>query len=145
MSTPYIPGPLVEEDDPNPVVLPKGAKAALQNHVYDPNINPATGKRFGYQRRPYEHQEYPKQLYHPDYGKRPKPDVNDFARAAKSVEETEKAMTAFQQALAKWNRSNRIKTVTSKKEEDRLLKIGWMPTPPQPETAQAFDPNSDEL
>ena len=146
MSEPYFPGPLVQVlEDENKIVVARDARRAQKNHVYNPNIDPATGKRIGYQEVHYEHQEFPRQLYHPEYGAAKKPNIQDYARTAKTSDEVEQANALYLAAMAKWNKSNRVKTVATKKEEDRLLKIGWMPKPPVRESTPAFDANSDEL
>lgn len=146
MSSRYIPGPLIEEDDPNPIVIPKQAKRALGPHRYNPNLSP-DGKRIGYERVEYDRDgnEYPKTLYHTDYGLKPKPDAAQYTRGLAGHEALESALIAFNSALQKWERGNRIKTAQNKKEEEKLVKIGWLTQPPKRDVADTFNHDSDQL
>lgn len=137
---PYVLGPPVQVGKRNKIVIPDAAEPALQNHIYDANINPETGKRFGYRTITQDFQEFPKMLYHTNWGLKPKPDMRDFSKGAQTSEAIEAANHAYGEALKKWERGNRVKTVTDKKELDRLLKIGWLTAPPKRETGEkAYD------
>lgn len=99
-------------------VIPKNARAAQVNHVW---VGPTPTEPGHYERRPYVFQEYPKALYHPKYGTKQKPMIQDYDTPAK-----------FTVALRIYERSDSIRTVTAlnKKHEDELLAKGWMPKPP---------------
>lgn len=140
---PYVLGPPVQVGKRNKIVISDLAEPALQNHIYDANINPETGKRFGYRTITKDFEEFPKMLYHPDWGLKPKPDIRDYSKGAQTPEAIESAQHAFSGAMKKWERGNRVKTVTEKdgkKELDRLGKIGWLTAPPKREsTDKAYD------
>lgn len=126
------------------VHVPDELEATLKNHIFDARRTPA-GELMGYVEIPYEHQEYPKMLYHPEWGAKPQPDINSFVKAAKTAQEYEMAATLYQQAVAKWARGNRTKIVEDAKQEASLVKKGWLLKPPTHKGDPTFDMNSDEI
>jgi hypothetical protein len=95
-------------------------------HIYDP-----IGRK--YVRVAYEHQEYPKCLYHPSYGSKPAPSMNDYpVHGGMTDQQQRQVLDNYNAAVAKWQRSNRIKIVNSKADEARLIKKGWVVQMPKP-------------
>jgi hypothetical protein len=106
------------QENENKMIVPKAARAAMGPHVWVPSNGTEPGH---YERRPYVFAEYPKMLYHPKYGKQPKPVINDFENTPK-----------FLLAMREWEQSDSVRTVTAEnaKHEEALLKKGWMLEPP---------------
>ena len=129
--------------DENKVVQPRAARATRGNHRFDHNI--INNKIVGYVEVQYEHEEYPRMLYHPNWGMEKKPDMAKFAVGCVTSEQFQQAFLAFQEAENKWNRSNRTKLATDKKHEESLLKKGWLVKPPIRKENPAFDLGSDEI
>lgn len=70
--------------------------------------------------------QYPKMLYHPEYGKKAQPSIGDYARGASTNEMYQAALEMFQTAQADWEKGNRTIIASDKKREDELRKIGWL-------------------
>lgn len=132
-----------EHGEENPVRPPKATRNARGQHRWNPAI--VDNKAVGYERVVYEHQEYPKVLYHPKYGIEPKPEEAKFAVGAVTVEQLQNAAKAYIEAINKWNRSNRTTEAKSREDEERLVKKGWTLTPPKPKPAEKFDLASEEV
>jgi hypothetical protein len=99
----------------------------------------------GYVPEPYTHQEYPKMLYHPDYGLAPRPDIAKFASDCRTADQYLAALQSFQEAEQKWSRGQRTKQAKDKKDEERLKKKGWLLSPPAKPVTPQFDMECDEL
>jgi hypothetical protein len=143
----------------NKIQQPRAARAARGPHKYDPTI--INNKIVGYVAVPYTHQEYPKALYHPEYGMKPMPDAATFQAGAVTAAQIQNASQAFQTALEKWHRGQRIQIVTIsknelhlpedeqlkalKEREERLIKKGWLPAPPKAKDSARFDMASEEI
>jgi hypothetical protein len=95
----------------------------------------------------YQHQDWPKMLYHPEYGKEPKPDMTKFGGRVNTVQEAEALNNSFNEAMRNWNRKNRTKIAHNHKEFDALKKKGWLekPTVPLNTSGDTFDYESDEI
>lgn len=95
----------------------------------------------------YVHTDWPRLMYHPDWGKDPMPDMVKFGMGANTVQEAELRNAAFNEALALWKRKNRTKLASGPKEFEALKKKGWLDKPPVRENKQgiAFDYESDEI
>lgn len=132
-----------EYGDENNVQIPRGARICKGNHKYDPTI--VANKAVGYIPVQYEHQAYPRMLFHPDFGLAQKPDIARFAAGAHTPEQYQSAQMAYQDAESAWARKNRTKLVHGEKEEAKLTKKGWLLKPPARELAVSFDMESDEL
>ena len=132
-----------DQIEDNPVIIPRAARAAKGHHKYDPTI--VNNKVVGYVPVMYVHQEFPRMMYHPDWGKAPKPDMAKFAIGCVTPQQWQGAFEALQKAESDWARRNRVKTVASAEEQARLEKIGWLLQPPIRKSNPAFDLNSDEL
>jgi hypothetical protein len=138
-------GTVVLQDDLNEVHIPKSLKNALVNHRYGRAIDPKNGQTINaYIREQYEHQEYPKLLYHPKFGQTPEPKLADYAAGATTPEQSIKAHESFRMAYDKWMKTNRIKEATDPEREKELLAKGWVAQPPKPKI-QAGSPESDEI
>lgn len=129
-------------------------------HRYDGTV--VNNKAVGYVPVAYEHQEYPKLVYHPKYGLTPPPDPAKFSVGAVSQEQIMNANLAFEAAMNKWRRENRTNLIALtenekirltpeeqleklKAREESLLKKGWLLTPPKPKESARFDLGSDEI
>lgn len=138
-------GTVVLQEDLNEVVVPKRLKGALSNHRYGPAIDPKNGQRtMTYIREEYTHQDFPKLLYHPEFGQTPEPKLAEFAAGCQTPEDSMRAHETFNAAYRKWQLKNRTKEVPDAKEEKRLLAKGWVTKRPTPVIA-ADAPESDEL
>ncbi|HUD64653.1 MAG TPA: hypothetical protein VMQ17_08750 [Candidatus Sulfotelmatobacter sp.] len=133
----------VDKLEDNPVPIPRAARICKGPHKYDGTI--VNNKAIGYVPVMYEYQEFPRMLYHPEWGARPKPEGARFFIGAITQEQMQNAMTAYQEAESKWARGNRVKLVGSPKEFDRLVKKGWLEKPPIRKENPMFDMESDEL
>jgi hypothetical protein len=114
-----------------------------QPHKYDPRIE--NNQAIGYVPVTYEHQDFPRMLYHPNWGKLAKPDMAKFAIGCITQDQFQQAFAAYQEAEQKWMRSNRVKLVESPEELERLEKKGWLLQPPLRKDNKQFDLNSDEI
>lgn len=134
-----------EFGEPNEVRQPRAARNTRGHHAYDPTI--VNNKAVGYVAKPYDRDanEYPKMLYHPNYGKTQKPDLARFAVGAVTQEQIQNAGKAFDAAMQKWMRENRTQEATSPEHEARLVKKGWSVDPPKPKEAERFDLKSEEI
>lgn len=130
-------------------------------HKYDGTV--VNNKAVGYVPTEYkrEEHEYPKMLYHPKFGLMPTPDPAKFAVGAVTQEQIMNANAAYEKALGQWRRENRtfLVALTAEEEklpkheqlkvladrEERLLKKGWLVSPPKPKEAQRFDFASEEI
>lgn len=133
----------VDKLEDNPVPIPRATRICKGPHRYDSTI--VNNKAVGYVPVMYEHQAFPRMMYHPEWGAKPKPEGGRYFIGAITQEQMQNAMVAYQDAEAKWQRGNRTKLVTSQKELDRLLKIGWLDKPPIRKENPMFDMDSDEL
>ena len=71
--------------------------------------------------------QYPKMLYHPEFGKKPAPKASDFVILPGMTAEQQTAiLKSFSSAMEQWRRQNRMKIANSKAEEAILLKKGWL-------------------
>ena len=95
----------------------------------------------------YVHQDYPRMMYHPEWGKEPMPDMAKFGAGANTIQEAELRNIAFNEALHNWRRKNRTKMAGNAKEFEALKKKGWLDKPPVRESANGiqFDYDSDEI
>jgi len=138
-------GTIVLQEELNEVHIPKRLKGALGNHRFGRAIDPKNNQpTMAYISMGYDHQEFPKLLYHPEYGQAQEPKLAAFAAGCNTPEQSTQAHEAYQAAMTKWKKKNRTKEVLDAKEEKRLLAKGWVnkcPTPPV-----ALDsPESDEI
>jgi len=129
--------------DDNPVPIPRSARICKGNHKWDNTI--VNNKAIGYVPVRYEHQEFPRLMYHPEWGAKPKPEAARYFVGAVTQEQMQNAMNTYTEAEQKWARSNRTKLITSQKEFDKLAKIGWLAKPPIRKENPQFDLESDEL
>ena len=127
----------------NPVPIHRSARICRGPHRYDGTI--VNNKAIGYVQVRYEHQEFPRMLYHPEWGAKPKPEAARYFVGAVTQEQMQNAMNAYTEAEQKWARSNRVKLVTSAKEFEKLTKKGWLDKPPLRKENPQFDLESDEL
>lgn len=127
----------------NPVHVPRAARAAKGPHKWDPTI--INNKAVGYIPVIYEHEEYPRMLYHPKWGMTAQPEMAKFAVGCVTTEQYQAAFAAFNKALETWQRSNRTKLVKDEAELERLTKKGWLDKPPLRKENPAFDFSSDEI
>ena len=113
------PGNRYMETDENKIKVPRAARAAQGNHVF---VAGGVGmyEKGHYESRPYVFQEYPKELYHPDWRKEAKPIREDYADGPKGNQE-------YELASRKWERAfNRTVVAKDKAEETKLVKKGWL-------------------
>lgn len=137
-------GTFVVRRRPNKIQIPETLEGALGNHRYVKAVDEQGNDCMAYMPVPYEHQEYPKILYHPNFGEKPQPRVQAYSAGATSPEQFEAALERFNLAMETWNRSNRTKFVEDAKEEKRLLAKGWVGTMPvKPISPSSAD--SDEI
>jgi len=127
----------------NPVPIPRAARVCKGPHRYDGTI--VNNKAVGYVPVQYKHEEFPRMLYHPEWGAKPKPEGGRFFIGAITQEQMQNAMTAYQEAETKWARSNRVKLVTNAKDLERLIKKGWLDKPPIRKENPLFDMESEDL
>jgi hypothetical protein len=134
-----------EIGEPNPVHQPRETRATRGPHVYDETV--VNNKKVGYKGVTYDRSEheYPKMLFHPEYGMKPLPEQAKFCVGCVTAEQFQNALVSYQAALEKWQRSNRTKEAKDEKDQKRLLAKGWLPSPPKKKEAAAFDLSSDEL
>jgi hypothetical protein len=132
-----------EQIEDNPVLIPRAARVAKGHHKYDPTI--VNNKPVGYVAVTYVHQAFPRIMYHPEWGKEPKPDMAKFAIGCVTPAQWQGAFEALQKAETLWARKNRIKTANNEEDQARLEKIGWLLQPPLRKVNPAFDLNSEEL
>lgn len=129
------------------VHVPEELEDTKGAHVWDPRRTP-NGELMGYQPVSYDRadNDYPKMLFHPDYGKKPQPDQSKFVRSGMSPADYEAAILLYQTKVNEWNKGNRTKLAKDEDEEKRLLAKGWLPTPPQHASKKKeFDLDSDEI
>jgi len=129
----------------NVVKQPRSARNTRGNHKYDGTI--VNNKAVGYVPVSYDPAEnqYPKMLFHPDFGKSLAPEMAKYAVGCVTTEQFQSAHTAFAQAMEKWNRANRTKLVDDEKKEKSLITKGWLAKPPARKENPAFDMSSDEI
>lgn len=127
----------------NPVIQPRATRTARGQHIYDGTI--VNNKAIGYVPVRYEHQEFPRMLYHPKWGMTAQPEMAKFAVGCVTAEQFQAAHTAYAAALEKWQRSNRVKLVLNEEDQARLEKKGWLEKPPLRKDNPAFDLNSEEI
>lgn len=130
---------------PNKIARSAEQEITDQPHIYDGTL--INNKVVGYVPKPWDPAAnvYPKMLYHPNYGKKPKPEAERFSLGARTMEQIQAAADAYQDALNKWNRENRTFLALSDADEERLIKKGWTITPPAIKKQQAFDLASEEI
>jgi hypothetical protein len=138
-------GTVVLQEDLNEIHIPRRLKESLVNHRYGKVLDPKNGQvSMGYIREEYEHQPYPKVLYHPEFGQAPEPQLAAYAAGCSTPEQSIQAHEAYQGAHKKWQMKNRNKLVQDEKEEKRLIAKGWKVQMPKPPIA-ADSPESDEI
>lgn len=125
------------------VAVPRAARICKGPHKYDGTI--VNNKAIGYVPVRYQHQEFPRMLYHPEWGANAKPEGPRYFVGAVTQEQMQNAMATYQEAEAKWLKANRTKLVETEKEFDRLVKKGWLAKPPIRKENPAFDLSSDEI
>jgi len=126
-------GTVVLQEDLNEVFIPKRLKGALQNHRYGPAMDPKNGQvSNAYIACGYDHQEYPKNLYHPHFGQTQEPKIAEYSAGCTTPEQSMKAHETFNAAYKKWQMKNRIKEVAGEEDEKRLLAKGWVAKMPKP-------------
>jgi hypothetical protein len=128
-------GTYVVRRKPNKINIPETLEGALQNHRYVKAVDEQGNPCMAYEPINYGHQEFPKMLYHPNFGQKPQPKVQAFAAGATTPEQFEAALERFNVAMSGWNRANRTKLVEDAREEKALITKGWvakMPTRPIP-------------
>jgi hypothetical protein len=113
------------------------------NHRYDGSI--VNNRAVGYVPVVYEHQVYPRMMYHPDWGKLPRPDMAKFAVGCVTQEQFTQAFASYQAAEQKWLRSNRMKLAENEEDEKRLKEKGWLLQAPLRKDNKQFDLNSEEI
>ena len=130
------------------VHVPEELEVTQKHHVYDHRRTPE-GNLVGYaELGPYEPSEnqYPKILYHPNYGKAIPPQQQDFAKPGMSWQQVEAANQAFDKAKKKWLMDNRTQVAQDAADEERLTKKGWKEKPPvQAQPKSEFDLSSEEI
>src|SRR5690242_10991377 len=82
-------GTVVQRRKENKLFINDKLEPALKNHVFGEFIDQFGNKASGYLEVPYTHQEFPKVLYHPEWGVKPQPKMSDFTRSANTVEQQE--------------------------------------------------------
>lgn len=112
-------------------------------HRFDGSV--VNNKVVGYVPVVYEHQVYPRMLYHPKWGMEDTPDMAKFSVGCTTAQQFQAAFQAFQAAEEKWRRSNRTKLAANEEEEKRLLEKGWLQQPPLRAKNKQFDMSSDEI
>lgn len=139
-SAPYdvrMPGEKVERNTfvirrrRNKVHIPPELEGALKNHIFTKARDEDGNEINAYVEVEYVHQEFPKLLYHPNWGQKPMPKVEQYVGRASTPEQHQEAFEAFSAAMAKWQRENRTKLVQDAKEEKRLLGKGWLAKAPE--------------
>ncbi len=110
------------------VHIPESLEGAKGQHVYGKAVDEAGNSVMAYIPLSFDPAEnqYPKALYHPDWGKKPEPVVTQFNRGASTPEQLQSALELFNTAHAEWEKSNRIQTCENPKREAELRKIGWV-------------------
>jgi len=127
----------------NPVPIARSARVCKGNHRYDSTI--VNNKAIGYVPVHYEHQDFPRMVYHPEWGAKARPEAARYFVGAVTQEQMQNAMAAYNEAEAKWSRANRTKLAANRKDFDALLKKGWLDKPPLRKENPQFDMDSDEL
>jgi len=138
-------GTFVKKKKMNKITLPEGAEDALGNHRYSQRRDTA-GNLEGYVAVTYERaeNEYPKMLYHPDWGSTQEPLPQDFVGLARTPAEYSNAYETFNKAMQEYRRKQRTKLVKNLKDEKALSAKGWLLKPPVHESSKQFQ-DSDEL
>lgn len=110
------------------VHIPATLEGALKNHVFTKALDEDGNQVMAYVERPFDPAEnqYPKMLYHPDWGKKAEPKVSDFARPGAPADQYETALQLFTSAHTAWEKGNRTKIATSPAREADLRKLGWV-------------------
>lgn len=138
-------GTVVLQEDLNEVHVPKRLKNALGNHRYGRAIDPKNNQPINaYIKVEYEHQEYPKMLYHPKYAQTNEPNLADYAAGCTTPEQSVKAHEAYKIAFEKWQKANRTKWADTPEREAELIAKGWIAAPPRKKVA-AGTVESDEI
>lgn len=109
--------------------IPATLEGALKNHVYTTAIDEDSGQEVkAYIEVPFDAaaNQYPKMLYHPDWGKVREPKISDFAKAGTTGEHYQAALELFTTAHNEWDRGNRTQVAANPKREAELRKIGWV-------------------
>lgn len=110
------------------VHVPPSLEGATKNHIYTQAVDEDGNKIMAYVEVPFEpeNNQFPKILYHPDFGKKPEPTIAAFARGASTPDQYAVALDQFNAAHAEWAKGNRTQVAEDKKREDQLRKIGWV-------------------
>lgn len=128
----------------NKIQIPETLEGALKNHRYVKAVDEQGNPCMAYEPIEYEHQEFPKILYHPDFGAKPQPKVQAYAAGSTTPEQFEAALERFNLALSTWTRGNRTKLAENRKEEKFFLEKGWLDTMPVKPVAEGSI-DSDEI
>jgi len=114
------------------VILPKSARACLKHHRFVPGDRDVPAH---YVEVPYEYAEYPKTLYHPHWNTVPEPQLEQYRDAVE-----------FRDAHRQWLDSSSARTLVAnnRKDEDRLVKMGWLLQRPE-RAARSDRKNPEEL
>lgn len=133
-----------EYGEENVVKQPRSARHTRGNHRYDGTI--VNNKAVGYVPVVYEHQVYPRMMYHPKWGMKPKPDSAKFFIGCVTPDQFTAAFASYQAAEQDWMRGNRVKLAENEADEKRLTEKGWLLQPPLQKGNKAqFDLNSEEI
>jgi hypothetical protein len=110
------------------VHIPETLEGAQTNHIYTKALDEAGNSIMAYIEVPFDvaENQYPKMLYHPDWGKITEPKISDFARPGIPADQYEQALSLFNTAHGDWQKSNRTRVVPDAKRETDLRKIGWV-------------------
>lgn len=128
----------------NKVIVPISATHAGGPHKYDRTIGP-DGMVVGYVPISYEHQAYPRMLFHPSFGQNPEPSQQKFCTGAVTDSDYRRAFDSFNEAMNEWRRENRTVLAANAKDEKRLAEKGWLLQPPVHKDTKLFDLTSEEL
>src|ERR1700728_4555371 len=109
------------------VHIPPTLEGALKNHIYTRAIDDDGNELMAYVEVPFDPaaNEYPKVLYHPEWGKEREPNIADYAGAASTPAQYEAALKRYKAVHDKWERGNRTRTCEDRERENELRKIGW--------------------
>jgi ribosomal protein L15 len=135
-----LPAELGEE---NPVRQPRAARNTRGHHRWDGTI--VNNRAVGYVPVAYEHQAFPRMMYHPKWGMTPEPEMAKYAIGCVTAEQFQNAFAAYTKAVEDWKRKNRVKLAETQEDFDRLVKKGWLDKAPLRKENPAFDMNSEEI
>lgn len=110
------------------VHVPEILEGAQKNHIYTKAVDENGNPLMAYVEVPFDPaaNQFPKLLYHPDWGKKAEPTLASFARGASTTEQYAAALDSYNAAHAEWEKGNRTKVAENAKREAELRKIGWV-------------------